>query len=62
MTLRVLVGDQNKLDMALRVLRKKVRREGILKEAKVRAEFEKPSEKRKRKRKESVSRMKKKRR
>jgi small subunit ribosomal protein S21 len=57
-----MVGDQNKLDMALRVLRKKVRREGILKEGKMRAEFEKPSEKRKRKEKESVSRLKKKRR
>jgi small subunit ribosomal protein S21 len=57
-----MVGDQNKLDIALRVLRKKVRREGILKEGKMRSEFEKPSEKRKRKEKESVSRMKKKRR
>jgi small subunit ribosomal protein S21 len=57
-----MVGDQSKLETALRALRKKVRREGILKEGKMRTEFEKPSEKRKRKEKESITRMKKKRR
>ncbi|GHU27286.1 30S ribosomal protein S21 [Bacilli bacterium] len=62
MTLQVVVGDQNRLEIALKVLRKKVRREGIVKEGKRRAEYEKPSEKIKRKRKESVARMKKKRR
>ncbi len=59
--LQVIVGDQNKLEVALRMLKKKVQKEGIVKEARRRAEYEKPSEKKKRKKKESISRMKRKR-
>ena len=56
--LQVIVGDQNKLEVALRMLKKKIQKEGIIKEARRRAEYEKPSEKKKRKRKESISRIK----
>jgi small subunit ribosomal protein S21 len=61
MALVVIVSDQNKLTVALKILKKKVQREGIVKEGKRRAEYEKPSEKKKRKIKESISRMKRKR-
>ncbi|MDR2778524.1 MAG: 30S ribosomal protein S21 [Rickettsiales bacterium] len=60
--MQVLVGDQKRLGVALKVFKKKVQREGIVREGKRRAEFEKPSEKIKRKIKESISRMKRKRR
>jgi small subunit ribosomal protein S21 len=60
--LQVIVGDQNRLEVALKVFKKKVQREGIVREGRRRKEFEKPSEKAKRKRKESISRMRKKRR
>ena len=56
--LQVIVGDQNKLEVALRMLKKKIQKEGIIKEARRRTEYEKPSEKKKRKRKESISRIK----
>lgn len=45
--------DQN-LEKAMRVLKRKLIREGLFKELKSRRFYEKPSEKRKRKRKESV--------
>lgn len=45
--LQVIVGDQNKLEVALRMLKKKIQKEGIIKEARRRAEYEKPSEKKK---------------
>ncbi len=59
---QVIVTDQNKLEPATKIFKKKVQKEGIIKEARRRVEYEKPSEKRKRKRKESISRTKKKRR
>lgn len=59
--LQVMVGDQNRLEVALRIFKKKIQKEGLIKEARRRAEYEKPSEKRKRKRKESISRSKRKR-
>ena len=57
----VLVSDQSKLDSNIRAFRKKVQKEGIIKEARMRKEYEKPSVKRKRKEEESASRGKKKR-
>lgn len=58
---QVLITDQNKLEASTKIFKKKVQKEGIIKEARRRVEHEKPSEKRKRKRKESISRSKRKR-
>ena len=41
---RVLVGDNENLEKALRRLKKKVEREGVLKILKARKHYEKPSE------------------
>ncbi len=49
MVLKVQVGDNEPLDKALRRLKKKIEREGILKILKARKHYEKPSEKRRRK-------------
>ena len=57
---QVIIGDQNKLEMGIRIFRKKTQKEGIIKESRRRVEYEKPSEKKKRKIKESISRSKKK--
>ncbi|MFA7276561.1 MAG: 30S ribosomal protein S21 [Pseudobdellovibrionaceae bacterium] len=51
----VSVRDNN-VDQALRVLKKKMQREGIFREMKMRRDFEKPSEKKKREKSESVRR------
>lgn len=51
----VSVRDNN-VDQALRVLKKKMQREGIFREMKMRRDFEKPSEKKKREKAESVRR------
>ena len=51
----VSVRDNN-VDQALRVLKKKMQREGIFREMKIRREFEKPSEKKKREKSEAVRR------
>lgn len=53
--MQVLVRDNN-VDQALRVLKKKMQREGILRELKARRAFEKPSEKRVREKAEAVRR------
>ena len=53
--MQVLVRDNN-VDQALRVLKKKMQREGILRELKQRRAFEKPSEKRAREKAEAVRR------
>ena len=53
--LQVLVRDNN-VDQALRVLKKKMQREGILRELKERKHFEKPSERRAREKAEAVRR------
>jgi small subunit ribosomal protein S21 len=53
--LQVLVRDNN-VDQALRVLKKKMQREGILRELKQRKHYEKPSEKRAREAAEAVRR------
>ena len=57
---QVIIGDQNKLEMGIRIFRKKTQKEGIIKESRRRVEYEKPSEKKKRKLKECISRSKKK--
>lgn len=51
----VSVRDNN-VDQALKVLKKKMQREGIFREMKLRRDFEKPSEKRKREKAEAVRR------
>lgn len=56
--LQVLVRDNN-VDQALRVLKKKMQREGLFREMKARSAFEKPSEKRVREKAEAVRRMRK---
>lgn len=53
--MQVLVRDNN-VDQALRVLKKKMQREGIFREMKMRDHFEKPSEKRAREKGEAIRR------
>jgi small subunit ribosomal protein S21 len=52
---QVLVRDNN-VDQALKVLKKKMQREGIFRAMKLRAHYEKPSEKRVRERAEAIRR------
>jgi small subunit ribosomal protein S21 len=56
--LQVLVRENN-VDQALRVLKKKLQREGVFREMKMRDHFEKPSEKRVREKAEAVRRVRK---
>ena len=51
----VSVRDNN-VEQALRVLKKKMQREGIFREMKERRDFEKPTEKRKREKQENIRR------
>jgi small subunit ribosomal protein S21 len=51
----VTVRDNN-VEQALRVLKKKMQREGIFREMKLRRDFEKPCEKRKREKAENIRR------
>ena len=53
--MQVLVRDNN-VDQALRVLKKKLQREGVFREMKLRRNYEKPSEKRAREQAEAVRR------
>jgi small subunit ribosomal protein S21 len=53
--LQVLVRDNN-IDQALRVLKKKMQREGVFREMKQRRSYEKPSERKTRERSEAVRR------
>jgi len=52
---QVIVRDNN-VDQALRVLKKKLQREGVFREMKLRRNYEKPSEKRAREKAEAVRR------
>jgi len=52
---QVVVRDNN-VDQALRVLKKKLQREGVFREIKLRRNFEKPSERRTREKSEAVRR------
>jgi small subunit ribosomal protein S21 len=56
--LQVLVRDNN-VDQALRVLKKKMQREGLFREMKARSAYEKPSEKRTREKAEAIRRQRK---
>lgn len=56
--MQVLVRDNN-VDQALRVLKKKLQREGVFREMKARRAFEKPSEKRIREKEAAIGRAKK---
>jgi small subunit ribosomal protein S21 len=53
--MRVFVRDNN-VDQALRILKKKLQREGVLRELKLRRHYEKPSEKAVREKAESIRR------
>ena len=53
--MQVLVRDNN-VDQALRALKKKLQREGVYREMKLRRHYEKPSEKRAREKAEAVRR------
>ena len=54
-TVQVLVRDNN-VDQALRALKKKLQREGVYREMKLRRHYEKPSEKRARERAAAIRR------
>lgn len=56
--MEVLVRDNN-VDQALRALKKKLQREGVFREMKMRRAFEKPCERRKREKSESARRVRK---
>ncbi len=56
--MQVIVRDNN-VDQALRALKKKMQREGIFREMKLRRHFEKPSERKARERAEAVRRLRK---
>ena len=53
--MRILVRDNN-VDQALRVLKKRMQREGIFREMKQRRSYEKPSERRNREKSEAIRR------
>ncbi len=53
--MQVLVRDNN-VDQALRALKKKMQREGVFREMKLRRSYEKPSERRAREKAEAVRR------
>lgn len=53
--MQVLVRDNN-VEQALRVLKKKLQREGVFREMKARSAYEKPSEKRAREKAEAIRR------
>ena len=53
--MQVLVRDNN-VDQALRALKKKLQREGVFREMKLRRHFEKPSERKAREKAEAVRR------
>ena len=56
MTIEVVVRDNN-VDKALRVLKKKLQKDGMFRELRLRQHFEKPSLKKQRKLKESLRRI-----
>ena len=56
--MQVLVRDNN-MEQALRALKKKLQREGVFREMKLRRNYEKPSEKRAREKAEAVRRQRK---
>ena len=59
MSITVQIRNGN-LEQAMRVLKKKVQREGIIKDFRAKSVYEKPSERKRRKRKEGIANYKKK--
>ena len=59
MSITIQVRNGN-VEQALRVLKKKLQKDGLLKELKTKQYFEKPSEKKRRKKKEGIANFKKK--
>lgn len=57
--MEVIVHGRSNMEMAIRTFKKKTQKDGVVKEARRRKAYEKPSEKIKRRRDESVSRRKK---
>ncbi len=57
--MEVVVHGRSSLEMAIRTFKKKTQRDGLVKEARRRKAYEKPSERIKRRRDESVARRKK---
>lgn len=57
--MEVTVHGKSNIEMAIRSFRKKTQKEGVVKEARRRKAYEKPSEKYKRKAEESIARKKK---
>ncbi|MBL6664384.1 MAG: 30S ribosomal protein S21 [Rickettsiales bacterium] len=55
----VVVQGRSNIEMAIRNFRKKAQKEGLVKEARRRKAYEKPSEMKKRKREENITRRKK---
>ena len=55
MIVQILVRDNN-IDQALRVLKKKMQREGVFREMKLRGHYEKPSERKAREKAEAIRR------
>ena len=56
--IKIEVKDNN-VDQALRILKRKLQREGFFKTLKIKSNYEKPSERKKRERKENIKRSKK---
>jgi len=56
MTIEVIVRDKN-VEKALRVLKKKLQKDGLFRELRLRQFYEKPSEKKLRRKKESLRRI-----
>lgn len=56
--MQVAITGKN-LEMGIKIFRKKTQKEGVIKEARLRKAYEKPSEKKKRKIEESIARRKK---
>ena len=54
--MEIAVNGRSNLEMAMRSLRKKAQREGLIKEARRRQAYEKPSERKKRVKKENIAR------
>jgi|TARA_Y100000389_G_C17468380_1_gene527869 small subunit ribosomal protein S21 len=54
--LEIAVNGRSNLEMAIRSLRKKAQREGLIKDSRRRQAYEKPSEEKKRRKKENIAR------
>lgn len=57
--MEIAVNGRSNLEMAIRSLRKKAQREGLIKDLRRRQAYEKPSEEKKRRKKENIAKRKK---